>query len=260
MADWIKTRKLNWNTGFVFARNNNKVTRVYNAALLANSSVAYVQTGGNYLPGYSVGTQFTYRYAGLSNTGIPLMYGADGNANLVTNGTAMRNAAYDNAGSTIPVYNFGLSNRVDIGDFYAYAMINYFGRFAQRVSVPNASALRPLEGAGNYWKQAGDENKPGILPLLSTATALAYYSNFMQLSDEYMVNGSYITIGDVTLAYSFKNSAITKKLGIRDFEVKAQASNIYTKAFNRFNYSAATGSYAKSYLTPTYSAAVSFNF
>lgn len=259
-ADWISRRRFNWNTGLIFARNTSKVLQVYNANITSTSfSRAYVDGSySNYLKGYAVGALFNYRYAGLNNTGIPQLYDQNGDVKLYTN-EGRSDVVY--SGSSIPVNNLGLSNRVDIGNFYVYCMINYYGGFKVRVPVPNASDIRPLEGAGNYWKQAGDEKDPNILPSV-TSLNLRYYQDyfFLSKSDKYTVNGSYFTLGDLTFSYSFRDKGFLKKMKINNLEIRAQASNICTIALNKYNYSVATGNYAKTYMTPTYTAALSINF
>ncbi|MOA58430.1 hypothetical protein D3C78_1828320 [compost metagenome] len=74
------------------------------------------------------------------------------------------------------------------------------------------------------------------------------------------MNGTYITVGDLTAAYSFRKSKFVKRAKLSNVELRAQASNIYTVAMNRQNYSVATRSYEKSYLTPTYTMALHVNF
>ena len=135
------------------------------------------------------------------------------------------------------------------------AWLTIMGGFKVRVPVPVPSVMRPLEGAGNYWRQAGDETKPDILPKPTLSTNAPYLS----YTDKYTVNGDYITIGDITASYSFRDSKLVKKLGIGSFDVRLQASNLYTVAFNKYNYSKATGSYDKSYVTPTYTIALNIN-
>lgn len=260
-ADWITRKSFNWNTGLVFARNTNKILQVYNPNITPSSAAGFYVSSNyaDYIKGYPVGALFNYRYAGLNNTGYAQVYNKSGEVINYSDNTAMINAAIDLAGSAIPVFNLGMSNRVDVGRFYAYCMINYFSGFSVRVPVPDATAVRPLEGAGDYWKQPGDEKNPDALPILSSPSGYSHYYT-LATSDKYTVNGAYITVGDLTAAYSFRNSKLVQRAGLSNVEIKLQASNVYTVAFNKYNYSLATGSYAKSYLTPTYSAALSINF
>ncbi len=256
-ADWITTKKFNWNTGLVFAHNGSKVLDVYNTNIASSTTSSYKYVYGsnaNYLKGYAVGAIFAYRYAGIDAQGNPLIYDKDGNARKFFTGTdnGVKDVVY--MGSSIPTFNLGLSNRVDVGNFYFYCMVNYFGGFKIRVPVPFARDKQPLEGANNYWKVAGDELISDILPAIGNT----YYS-YLQYTDRYIVNGAYMTLSDLTASYAFRNSKWLKKEGIR-CEVRGQASNILTVAFNKYNFSKATGSYEKSYLTPTYTIALSFNF
>lgn len=256
-ADWITRKTFNWNTGLVFSKNMSKILKVYNVNVPPNSkSYSYaVGSRTNYLEGYAVGGVFNYRYAGIDNTGKALIYDKDGNTkNFDQNDQGIDDVDY--VGSTIPAYNIGLSNRVDVGNFYVFAMINYFGGFRARIPVPVPTAVRPLENAFNYWKNPGDENIPDVLPALSQAN----YNTYLVATDRFLVDGSYFTLGDLTLSYSFRKSNWVKKAKLSNFELRAQASNIYTFALNKQNYSVATRSYEKSYLTPTYSAALVVNF
>ena len=165
-ADWITRKSFNWNTGLVFAYNNSKVLQVYNIFINPTSSSSDYVSGSysNYLEGYAIGAMFSYRYAGTDSEGYPLIYEENGNPKQFTYNGPKSDVDY--SGKSIPSFNLGLSNRVDIGNFYVYCMINFYGSFKVRVPMPDPSVTRPLEGAANYWKQAGDEVNPNILPAI----------------------------------------------------------------------------------------------
>jgi len=263
-ADWIATKKVNWNSGLVLSRNTSEVTDVYQTGEYSPQRLNSL----GYVKGYPVGAMFAYRYAGLDSAGIPLIKNTKGTlyhtndsrlgsatTTLMTSDTSGVTAYM---GSSIPTINAGLSNRVDIGNFYLYCMISYYGGFKTRIPRPNPASLRPQKGAGSYWKQPGDENNTDVM-------ALAGYSSFNALNaynyaDAYVVNGGYITLSDLTLSYSLDNYAVIRHAGFTHFEVKLQASNLWTKGFNDYNYSAATGTYQKSYITPTYTIGIFTNF
>jgi Secretin and TonB N terminus short domain./TonB-dependent Receptor Plug Domain./TonB dependent receptor. len=258
-ADWIQKSNLNWNTGLVLSRNTSKVTKVYqNVSKWASTAIPQDNLNNiGYVEGQPVGALYTYRWGGLDNTGKPQVIDEQGNksSELDYNHTA---AAFYYNGTTIPIFNGGLSNRVDVGNFYFYCMLSYYGGYKVQVPRPNPSDNRPLAGAGDYWKNAGDEQHTDVM-------ALPYYGDLFanmvyQNADLYTVNGSYLTLRDITASYSFTENAFLKRAGLRQLELKLQASNIWTKGFNKYNYSAATGSYAKRYLTPTYSIALFVNF
>ncbi len=255
-ADWISRKNFNWNTGFIFSHNSSKVLQVYNDVGAESSANSYlIGSYANYLKGYAVGAMFNLRYAGLNSEGNILIYDENGDAKVLDSYESTKSDV-DYSGSSIPSFNLGLSNRVDIGNFYVYCMINFYGGFKVRVPVPNSiDVTRPLEGAANYWKQAGDEANPDVLPSQQ-------YWEVRQFgyTDKYTVNGAYFTLGDLTASYSFRDSKWVKKTGISNFEVRLQAHNVFTVALNKYNYSMATGSYEKSYLTPTYTISLYVNF
>jgi TonB-linked SusC/RagA family outer membrane protein len=263
-ADWISTNNFNWNTGIVVAKNNSKVLDVYRTGRYDPQILDVL----GYVSGYPVGAMFSYNTTGLNNEGHPIILDQNGNSfvvNTSTTGTPLVTAMSDKnsglvqySGTTIPTINAGLSNRVDVGNFYFFAMINYYGGFKVRVPRPTPAVNRPLLGSNNFWRAAGDETKtdiPNLTDLNSFAPGLAYRYN-----SNYVVHGDYMTLGDVTVSYRLNDIGFIKKAGFKNFELKAQASNLYSVGFNRYNFSMATGSYAKSYLTPTYTLGLFTNF
>lgn len=259
-ADWISKDKFNWNTGLVFAKNTSKVLKVYQDLAFSPT----VLNGAGYLEGYPLGSLFAYRWAGIDKTGIPQVSDSKGtiysttsvdgyNAmNSSTSGTVMY------MGSSIPTINAGLSNRVDIGNFYVYCMISYYGGFKVMTPRPNPNTFRPLVGSGNYWKQPGDELHSDIMSLQAFSLSNSVFA--YNYADINVVNGDYLTLADLSVSYNLGSREIFKRAGFSAFEIKLQASNLYTIGLNKFNYSMATGSYAKSYLTPTYTFALFTNF
>lgn len=259
-ADWITKQRFNWNTGIVFSANFSKALKVYQS----RSYYPTALNGFGYVQGHPLGALFAYRWAGLDNTGTPMVYNNKNELKSVTDPQASSFMTGEQAGTirfmgtSLPKFNAGVSNRIDIGNFYVFCMVNYYGGFKTLVPRPSPYDTRPLKGAGNYWKQPGDEIKTDIPNL--DIFRFTYVGHAYNNADAYVVNGDYLTIGDLTVSYNFGNKPFFRKAGFSLFEVKLQASNLYTVGFNSFNYSMATGSYEKPYLTPTYTMALFTNF
>ncbi|WP_286710467.1 MULTISPECIES: SusC/RagA family TonB-linked outer membrane protein [Sphingobacterium] len=262
-ADWIARESFNWNSGLVIAKNTSKVLDVSRTGSY-NPQVLDVL---GYVNGYPVGAMFSYNTIGLNNEGHPIILDNQGKEFVVNTSSTVDplvKAMSDKdaglvgySGTTVPTINAGLSNRVDVGNFYFFIMLNYYGGFNVRVPRPSPNNNRPLEGGGNYWRNPGDELKtdiPALVDLTSANPSWAYLYN-----DNYVVHGDYLTIGDVTASYRLNNLVI-KRAGFKNFEIKGQVSNLYTIGFNRYNFSKATGNYAKSYVTPTYTIGLFTNF
>ncbi|MGE6221024.1 SusC/RagA family TonB-linked outer membrane protein [Nubsella zeaxanthinifaciens] len=263
-ADWIARRNFNWNTGLVIAKNSSKVLDVFRLGQY-NPQVLDVL---GYVSGYPVGAMFSYNTVGLNSEGHPIIVDENGNQFVVNTSSSTNplviamstksSGLVQYSGTTVPSINAGLSNRIDVGNFYFFAMINYYGGFKVRVPRPTPAENRPLIGSNNFWRAPGDElntDIPNLVDLNSFAPGIAYRSN-----SNYVVNGDYLTLGDITVSYRLNGLNFIKKAGFKNFELKAQASNVYTVGFNRYNFSMGTGSYAKSYVTPTYTLGLFTNF
>lgn len=263
-ADWISTPTFNWNTGIVVSRNSSKVLDVFRKGDYNPQTLNAL----GYVKGYPVGAMFAYNTVGLNGAGYPVIEDPNGtrydiNTSLTSSPLytlmSSETAGFTRyAGSSIPTINAGLSNRIDVGNFYFFAMINYYGGFKVRVPRPTLNTTRPLEGAGNYWKVPGDELNTDIMVLDGYSSA--FPSNAYNYAKSYVVDGDYLTLGDLTASYTFSKLGFMKKAGFKNFEIKAQASNIYTVGFNRYNFSMGTGSFVKSYVTPTYTIGLFTNF
>ena len=256
-SDWITRSNFNFNTGIVFSWNDSKVLDIYNTVLhdkaLSRSYVA--GRDADYLKGYSVGAIFALRHAGVDSEGYPLVYDADGNSKrYFTSDKGIKELDY--MGSSIPVYSAGFNARIDVKNFYLYCMVHLYGGFKTRVPTPKPYDKRPLKGAGNYWKTAGDESVADILPFPIAQNN----SQYLTYTDKYTVSGAYLTLGDITASYNFRGTKLTEKANISNLELRAQASNVYTVGFNKFNYSKATRSYEKTYMTPTFTLGLYVSF
>ncbi|HEY8920306.1 MAG TPA: SusC/RagA family TonB-linked outer membrane protein, partial [Chitinophaga sp.] len=132
-ADWIAHKDFNWNTGLVIARNTSKVLDVYQQGAYSPQTLNVL----GYVKGYPVGGLFAYRDAGLSNAGFPQVKNEKGKIYQTDDSsTGSQQSMSLNSdtsgvtrymGSAIPTINAGLSNRFDIGRFYVFAMVNYYG-------------------------------------------------------------------------------------------------------------------------------------
>lgn len=256
-ADWISNKRFNWNTGLVVSKNINKVTNLY----LNNKQVSYSYLSNNYVTGYAVGSMFSYRYAGLDTNGLPLMY--DKNGKIKSPGFGTLDEGFDDLvynGNGIPSITMGLSNRIDIGNFYVYAMVDFYGGFKTRIPSTSVNATRPQQGAENYFKQKGDEATTSVMGLYPYWLINSYHSYVYTYQDRSVVNGAYFVLRDITVSYNFRKMKAIQQAGFSNFELKLQATNIGTVALNSEHYSIATGSYLRRKLVPTYTIGLFTNF
>lgn len=254
-ADWISTLNFNWNTGLIFSRNSSEVLDVYE---YSDDNLPNELNTRGYVPGYPIGAMFVFRDGGLNDAGYPVVLDEEGAGYATTDLSTTTEGLTYYVGSSIPTMNLGLSNRIDIGNFYVFVMMGYYGGF--KVQVPRIRPGDPVVGSDNYWKEPGDEATTDIVGIEANSFYLTHhiYDNL----DKYVVNGDYVTLKTITASYNFhhNNFDFLEKSGIENFELKIQASNIFTVGLNKYNYSPATGDYYKKFLTPTYTASALINF
>ncbi|MDD7886793.1 SusC/RagA family TonB-linked outer membrane protein [Flavivirga sp. 57AJ16] len=254
-ADWISLPTFNWNTGLVFSRNTSKVLNVYE---YSSDNLPNELNVRGYVPGYPIGALFVYRDGGLDDSGYPVVLDEEGISQPTTSLSLSTEGLTYYAGSSIPTISAGLSNRIDIGNFYLFCLMSYYGGF--KVQVPRIRPGDPVAGSDNYWKQPGDEETTDIVGIEANNYYLTHhiYDNL----DTFVVNGDYITLKTITASYNFddKKLLFLKKAGINSFELKLQASNLFTVGLNKYNYSLATGNYYKQFLTPTFTTSLLINF
>lgn len=261
-ADWITRPRFNWYTGFELSRNTNKVMNGYLPYSAVSPSYSWVYGNTKFVPGYSSGVMFSYRFAGLDNTGLPQIYDKDGKIVTQPGGAGHPDGGRNwvtYSGTTIPTYSAGMSNRVDIGNFYVYCMMNFFGGNKVRLPVITPVGARPIDGAQHFWQKPGDEKTTNVMNF--AATTITNQQNYAyQYGDIFVMNGAYATLSSLTASYNFAKERFFRLKHIRLFELRLQADNVYTVGFNKYNYSLATGNFMKRYLTPTYTVALYTEF
>lgn len=261
-ADWIKNESAQfvWNSGLVFSRNTNKVLEVfYNPNL---ESANYVNSTQLFIKGLPIQPIYAYRYAGLNNNGVPQMYDQNNNIKILDYSNDARINDVTFQGPSIPSYTAGWSNRIDFGRFYFFTMIDYFGAFKIRVpSLDPGAGTRTYKGAENFFTKPGDETKTDIEgnTFYFPAGTADIASNAYRYADKFVLRGDYFVLRDITASYRIPDITC-RKMGLSSVELKAQASNIYTFALNKQNYSIATGDYARTRLVPTYTLGIYASF
>ncbi len=258
-GDIIKTKSLNWYSGLSLSLNRSRVKDVYFNKATRSSYIFNGSSINNYMVGYPVGAMFAYPYGGLDTAGLPLVTDATGNKVRLnsSNDPGLDGLRY--MGSSFPTVVTGFSNRIDYKQFYLYFMFDINTGFKARIPRPNINEPRPLQGAENYFVSKGDELKTDVMGFYGDDYNYDYDDVVYNNSDKYVVNAGYILLRDVTLSYRLKNQNLVNKLGIQSLEFKLQGTNLWTRGFNKYNYSVATGSYLYSKLQPTFTFAIFAN-
>lgn len=209
---------LKWNTNFVFTFNKNKVNSLYRGLqeLPGDPSTRV---------GKSLGSIFTYRYAGVNSaTGRPMWYDSLGN---ITYQVQSRDRVY--IGDNQPEYWGGWSNNFNYKGFSLEIFFNYeYGRMAQ-----DGQVLFGTENIAriNALKLIYDQrwNVPGQItsyPRMGTS-ASEPKGTTAQTGDRTWFRADYIRLKTVTLSYDLPAS-IYKRLGLTSTHFYIQGTNLWT--------------------------------
>lgn len=223
----------NWLTNFTLTYNKNEIEELSVANALSPSSIIYE----NYVQGYSAGSLFAYRWAGLDKLGDPQVYDQSGNKvkqeKDLTDLKSMRYMGtmqapwYGGLTNTFNykgvelsfmfVYNVGHKMHNDVNQFYAGRITSNLHRdFDKR------------------WRQEGDEvhtDVPSYEPNTKTSVSRRYM-NFYRYSDRQVLNASYIKLRNLSLSYVLPRN-ICDRLSAESIKVRLQASNLFYWAANR---------------------------
>jgi TonB-linked SusC/RagA family outer membrane protein len=135
-------------------------------------------------------------------------------------------------GGSLPRYLYGGNIRIDYKGFDFSFVFQGVGKKSSRLSSdiiqPFAEAFGnvPLELAGNFWSKTNkpEQNLQAKYPRLSTRSI----SNNYEMSDFWLIDGSYFRIKNLTLGYTIKPD-LMKRAGVQGLRVYISANDVFAK-------------------------------
>lgn len=236
----IQTSTFSWQTQITASFNTNKVTQVKTAS---NSDTGLPLVSVlNIQKGYPIDALFAYNYAGLNALGQPQIYGADGNKKMISTAVAQSDEVsledLKYMGTTTPKQAIGLNNQFSAGSFDLSFLLMYYGGYVTRVQAPDptfvSSAGRTIEGALNYWKNAGDEqitDIPGFPTINTPGYFDAYAKTGYTYASKFVRKANHIRLRDIILTYNLKAPFVTR-WGLNNMQIRAQVQNAYRFTFS----------------------------
>lgn len=231
-AGIIATKDFSWTSNLNLGYNKNKV--VSNKITDSNPAINRPNNTVPFLEDYPRESVWSYKWAGLDNTGKPQVFDADGNKIYVPN---LGSLVY--SGTSRPKVSGGWSNTFTYKGFDAMAFIVFnFGHVARR-EMPNMNGY-DWSGAynnqiGQRWRKPGDELITDIPTIVDMA--------FVNLSDSYMktatlssnsiINASFARLREVQLGYSFKPKFL-KGSPFKSVRAVVQMNNLYLFKKNKY--------------------------
>jgi hypothetical protein len=243
-GDIIRTRDFTWNASLLYAYNKNKVSYVNVTApvyyLQFDYAEAYPVVGNPYNAIYA------YKWAGLSDKGLPQVYDANGNA-TTSNPSDLNAITY--AGTTVPKYSGSFGSTLsykgfDLSFLFIYAgghkMRNTFLPFlGSAYNSAMGGYITSLTGAvnsdiANRWQKPGDEANTNI-PRAIFAESKDYLSDSYDVyryADINVIDASNLRLSNLSLAYHIP-AFLCNKVYLKNARVQVNAENVFMLAKSR---------------------------
>lgn len=220
----------NWTSSLTASLNSNKILKVYESNANAYRSQYYVNSSSPY-EGYALNSLLSFRYAGLSEFGDPMRTRNDGSVSTITGSDQIEFQDLVNSGTTTPKYVLGLSNQISVGNFDFFAQIMFYGGHYTRVQAPNTSASYPLAGAGNYWKNPGDELVTDVPRVPAgffdpNQGASSFGGTIYTNADRYVIKADQINITDLNVTYKLPSNFL-ERVKLLDTQLRFQVQNAF---------------------------------
>ena len=236
----IKTPSFSWDASVLYAYNKNKVDFVKVEApvyyLQLDYPSAYPRVGNDY------NTIYGYKWAGLSDKGLPQVYNAAGEK-VIYNPADLE--AIDDYGSTVPTHSGSFHTSVNYKNFSLSALFIYeLGHKIRNTFLPmlensynnalgsyvtNITTIN--KNIENRWKQPGDEAFTNI-----PRAVYEYESEFnsdsrdiYRYADINILDASNIRLSNISLAYQMP-SAVVKRVQLQNVRFNLNAENVFTVA------------------------------
>ncbi|MNX72890.1 TonB dependent receptor [compost metagenome] len=210
----VTNSNFTWTTGINLAHNVNKILTLSDNKFNIDDRLIITPDGAGQSgaslqilrPGESIGTFFTFKYAGKNANGVSQYYDAAGNLTTVP----QNKTDYYNLGSAQPKALIGWTNSVNYKNFdLSVFMRAVLGN--KIMNVTRADLFRP--------STAQFTNIPVEVENESTADFNSY-----RYSSRFLENGSYLRLDNATLGYTFKKNLIP---GVRSLRLYTTANNLF---------------------------------
>lgn len=231
-AGIIATKNFSWTSNLNLGYNKNKVTT--NKITDSNPAINRPNSTVPFLEGYPRESVWSYKWAGLDNTGKPQVYDADGNKIYVPN---IGSLVY--SGTVRPKISGGWGNTFIYKGFDAMAFLVFnFGHVARR-EMPSMFGY-DWSGAYNNqiaqrWRKPGDElttEIPAIVDIANVNLSDSYIRT-ATLSSNSIINASFVRLREVQLGYSFKPQFL-KGSPFKSVRAVLQMNNLYLFKKNKY--------------------------
>ncbi len=227
-ADVIRTKDFTWNMDFVFGYNKNKITKnnISDGAPEINRPTGVL----GFVEGYAREAIWSYRWAGLDDTGDPQTYDAEGNK---TKEAVLESLVC--SGTYLPKYNGSLSANFKYRNFtLMFSFIYNFGHVF-RMEYPEMNPLETTDLSSlvaKRWQKPGDEATTDIPAMLTWEHYLDGRDRLARYSSNSIRKGDFIRLREILFNYDLPKNWL-KKTPFARASFTAQANTLWMWTKNK---------------------------
>lgn len=232
----IQTKNFSWTTNFIYSHIHNEVTKLETST----RAMTLVSGTGFTMEGYPARSLFSFQFAGLGETGLPVVVNTEGK--LSSTSFNFQDSNEKNLKQNL-VYS-GPVDPTDLGSFgntfqYKGWRLNVFMTY----SFGNVVRLNPVFSSiysdldamprefKNRWMISGDEYVTDIPAIASKRqrqlnSSISYGYSAYNYSTARIAKGDFIRMKEISLSYDFPKSLISK-LRLSSLSLKLQATNLF---------------------------------
>ncbi|RFS19239.1 SusC/RagA family TonB-linked outer membrane protein [Chitinophaga silvatica] len=230
-SDVVKTKHFGWNVFFNGSYNKSKVLQFNYDYLVPNfltfsfsSSMLGSNAGAVLMAGYPLDAIFSYRFAGLDNTGTPQYYSVD-NKKIYGKDLAVKDMVF--SGTARPKYIVSITNTFSYDRFdLSFMMIAQMGAVFRRDAY-NGDNIDHKD-VSQRWRKPGDEEHT-IYPKLAAFNSDAWYFPYSEMMIE---KSDFLKLRDLTLGYRLDNK-LWGNTGLNNARLYFQGRNLWTLTANK---------------------------
>ena len=237
----IQNAKFKWTSDFVYSLAKNKITSLETSS----RAVDLVSGQGYALEGYPVRSIFSYKFGGLNNEGLPMVYNEKGeltvgDVNFQETEKLTDFLIYE--GPSDPTWYGSLNNGFTytdpkLGKLALDVFITYSGGNKVRLDPVFASAYSDLSALPrefkNRWMVSGDEAVTDI-PVIASRNQLDRYGSYAlrtaynayNYSNVRIAKGDFIRLKEISLTYTFPQALLKKTGLLNTASIKLAATNL----------------------------------
>lgn len=242
-GDAVRIRDWTWNLQLVYGYNHSRVDKItYEPTalyLLRDYPEAYPRVG------YPLNTLYGYKWAGLTEEGIPQVYNHDGEIYSAYAPQSVDDYIY--LGSSLPTYNGSFTSNLRYKGFTLSAMLYFMGGHVIKC---------PQYTYDDRWKEPGDEKHTDVPRYVASENkslpqpVLTLYTQ----SSAIIRDASHIKVRNIALTYTLP-SGICSKFSAKEVSAKFAMENVATFAKSKLAKYNLNG-----FQTPNYVFSLFFNF